>query len=268
MVAVTGNTFPVRDQLKALGGRWDADARVWQVPESQAEAARALVANAPAAPRRGGIRDSHAPSPLPEGWIEVTIGSGYLLDDAGEGSVILAKSGRGGGLAHRLPGAAPGSCWVVAAVRKQWVREDGMSFGVGDESGFLYTFRLRPATEEEAAPVREAEAAAARRAEARRELAALFDQVDRDGTYEPGSHVLSGEEIEIPASGQRIYGGGRWFVIEEADGRIWAVRNNGRDGDDWGANNVRTGGAGAIGRFVPYDGELAARIRATAGRAK
>lgn len=42
-VAITGNTYPVKDQLKALGGRWDAGRKAWMVPETKAAAARALV---------------------------------------------------------------------------------------------------------------------------------------------------------------------------------------------------------------------------------
>jgi hypothetical protein len=28
---ITGNTFPVKDQLKALGARWDAEKKVWWI---------------------------------------------------------------------------------------------------------------------------------------------------------------------------------------------------------------------------------------------
>ncbi|NCU21821.1 hypothetical protein EOM89_14215 [Candidatus Falkowbacteria bacterium] len=38
--------------------------------------------------------------------------------------------------------------------------------------------------------------------------------------------------------------------------------NNGRDGDDWSYNNVRTGGAGAIGWRRPYDPAVAEQLRA------
>lgn len=38
------------------------------------------------------------------------------------------------------------------------------------------------------------------------------------------------------------------------------------DGDDWSRNNVRTGGAGAIGRRIPADAALTAQVLA-AGRA-
>ena len=31
MAVITGNTFPVKDQLRALGGRWDAAAKAWVV---------------------------------------------------------------------------------------------------------------------------------------------------------------------------------------------------------------------------------------------
>jgi hypothetical protein len=51
MVAITGNTFPVKDAIKALGGRWNADAKAWMVPPAKAAEAQALVAGAPA-PRK------------------------------------------------------------------------------------------------------------------------------------------------------------------------------------------------------------------------
>jgi hypothetical protein len=49
-IAITGNTYPVKDQLKALGGRWDADRKAWMVPADQADQARALVAGASSRP--------------------------------------------------------------------------------------------------------------------------------------------------------------------------------------------------------------------------
>jgi hypothetical protein len=41
---ITGNTYPVKDQLRALGGRWNPDAKAWMVPSEKADTARALVA--------------------------------------------------------------------------------------------------------------------------------------------------------------------------------------------------------------------------------
>lgn len=51
MIAVAGNTFPVKDQIKALGGRWNAADKCWMVPAHVAAQAQALVpvAAAPAA---------------------------------------------------------------------------------------------------------------------------------------------------------------------------------------------------------------------------
>jgi hypothetical protein len=46
-VLITGNTFPVKDQLRAMGGKWDADAKGWRVPADKADEARALVAGPP-----------------------------------------------------------------------------------------------------------------------------------------------------------------------------------------------------------------------------
>jgi hypothetical protein len=49
-VLITGNTYPVKDQIKALGGKWDKDAKGWRVPADKEAEAKALVANATSAP--------------------------------------------------------------------------------------------------------------------------------------------------------------------------------------------------------------------------
>ena len=49
MTAITGNTYPVKDQLKALGGKWNPEVKGWVVPDDKAEEARRLVAGAPTA---------------------------------------------------------------------------------------------------------------------------------------------------------------------------------------------------------------------------
>lgn len=58
-VRVEGNTYPVKDRLRAMGGRWNGDAKVWEVPASQAERARGAVAAAgPKKPYSGPRRSS------------------------------------------------------------------------------------------------------------------------------------------------------------------------------------------------------------------
>ena len=50
---IIGNTFPVKEQLKAMGGRWNPDERGWEVPSDKAAEAQALV-DAQPVKRRGG----------------------------------------------------------------------------------------------------------------------------------------------------------------------------------------------------------------------
>ena len=47
MVAIRGNTYPVKDAIKALGGRWSPDEKAWMVPDAKAAEAQALVSGAP-----------------------------------------------------------------------------------------------------------------------------------------------------------------------------------------------------------------------------
>lgn len=76
-----------------------------------------------------------------------------------------------------------------------------------------------------------------------------------------GDFVLEGERVDNPRFPQNIYGGGQWFVLQEEEGYIWYVHNNGRDGDNWGLNNVVTGGAGAIGYRIKFNSIVAGLIR-------
>jgi hypothetical protein len=57
MVAIAGNTFPVKDQLRALGGRWNADRKAWMIPVEKVDEAKALIASAPQSPppRKSGL---------------------------------------------------------------------------------------------------------------------------------------------------------------------------------------------------------------------
>lgn len=69
-----------------------------------------------------------------------------------------------------------------------------------------------------------------------------------------------GEVLISESNPPNIYGGGEWYVIQPD--HIWYIENNGSDGADWSLNNIRTGGAGAIGYRVPRTPLLEKSIRA------
>ena len=53
-IEITGNTYPVKDALKAMGARWAPDKKCWMISAAKADAANALVSGAgPKAPYRG-----------------------------------------------------------------------------------------------------------------------------------------------------------------------------------------------------------------------
>jgi hypothetical protein len=62
-VLITGNTYPVKDALKALGGRWDPNAKGWRVPADKANEAKLLVAGTAPAYKPAPSRPSR-----PSGW--------------------------------------------------------------------------------------------------------------------------------------------------------------------------------------------------------
>lgn len=135
--------------------------------------------------------------------------------------------------------------WGYVTVRAAWAeyyREDGMSFGVGDESGHIYYAICRPATAEERAPIEAEWERQQERQRIRRDFERLFQP--ESGVYEfasDGKEIqLSGRWIKI-GQGFNVYGGGEEALID-ADGKhVWRVRGNGADGDNWSRSNTTHG---------------------------
>jgi len=59
-VLITGNTYPVKDQLRAMGGLWNPEAKGWMVPADRADEARRLVGGG--SPAAGANRSTYRPS--------------------------------------------------------------------------------------------------------------------------------------------------------------------------------------------------------------
>lgn len=59
MKLLTGNTYPVRDKIKALGGIWNPVQKGWMIPADKFDEAAALVKYAPPADRVKRPRFSH-----------------------------------------------------------------------------------------------------------------------------------------------------------------------------------------------------------------
>jgi hypothetical protein len=179
-------------------------------------------------------------------------GSGYGCNGWRQGDVVRASQRQREELGY------PEWLYVVRATQR-YVRDDGMSFGVGDESGYVYSADCREATPEEAAPhiARLEQAQKAKAAKAR--VAEIAKRIQDTGERPEGDNRPAGERM---FDTQNIYGGGDWFVVGPE--WIWYVQNNGADGDNWSLNNVVTGGAGAIGWRIPFDQALAHELRTLA----
>lgn len=76
----------------------------------------------------------------------------------------------------------------------------------------------------------------------------------KDGMFE-----VDGTIVDNPLNPWNEYGGGERFILTLD--KIWYIRNNSRDTDNWDFNNIKIKGSyGAIGKYVLYDEELADKI--------
>lgn len=198
--------------------------------------------------------------------VKISGGSGYGCNGWTVGQVVKNMETRRREQGEVLPGEELkriNPYWVEVGYRylyvletwKRYYREDGLSFGVGDDSGYVYVATCRLATDEESAPLRKEIEAVELRKQAKVELETLLREIMKDGERPTETAIPEGERY---FDKQDIYGVGDWFVVGPE--WIWYVRNNGMDGDDWSQNNVRTGGAGAIGWRVPRRDHIIARL--------
>lgn len=145
---------------------------------------------------------------------------------------------------------------TVVDCGQNYYADEGMSFGVGDESGYTYWAKCREASDVETQPLRKIAAKRTARNQAKNDLAEIENDFDQAENYAEGTgHNPQGERL---MDSQNIYGSGDWWIINDTE--IWHVCNHGMDGDDWSRNNVRTGGAGAVGYRVPRDEKTVSRL--------
>jgi len=144
--------------------------------------------------------------------------------------------------------------WLyVLSAGSQYYREEGMSFGVGDESGRVYWADCRQATPEEAAPAMAAlEERQAARARAQ-ELESIIAEFRSAGEM---PHCVLAPEGQRLLDTFDVYGGGSTFIIGADD--VWFIQANGADGDDWSRSNAVIG----IGYRVAKDAPVAVRLLA------
>lgn len=216
--------------------RWDPSARMWYVKTTSVspDQIKEFVSDAEAASKEREREEKSEASKYPYVF---SVGSGYGGREFKEGEVV------------RSPSANIGKGWpeylYVLKAEKRYVREDGLSFGVGDDSGYIYTAYCREATADEAMPVIVQEQARLKKNEAKAEVDRMVAMFRREGQRPPGANRVGGTWYLFRGANTVIVGGGEWFVVDGSD--VWYVQNNGSDGADWSQNNVMTGGAGAIG---------------------
>lgn len=175
-------------------------------------------------------------------------GSGYGYQEYHEGQIVKATQ-------DQINRGYPEFLYVVSSSKKYY-RDDGMSFGVGDESGYVYSAKCREATEDESKKLREELEKSKKIRKAKLRVEEIKSTIRKTGEKPDGNNKVEGLKL---FDTQNIYGSGDWFVITKD--YIWYVENHGMDGDNWSANNVLTGGAGAIGWRIKIDEKLVSELK-------
>lgn len=222
--------YAEKDYAKAKGARWNNDERRWYI-----------TGDVPSALKR------YVELPLPEVSFPVSGGSGYGYSDFVVGKVMLAPVG---GVTQYI---------VPLRSRKRYFREDGLSFGVGEDTGYIYSADVRFATKDEIEGsdiYREGQRWKMRAASHSVALAAsALIRKSRDAPEDARDLTKEGERLVIE---ENLYGGGGSFLIQKD--WIWYLEYNGADGDDWSVNNL----PGKIGWRIPRNEGLVDVLRLAA----
>jgi hypothetical protein len=163
---------------------------------------------------------SAAPTaPIPPDAIALSGGSGYGCEGWTVGQVVRYRT-------HDTDASKPEWLYVLHASQRYY-REDGMSFGVGDDQGRVYWAKCRPATPDEAAPeiARRAQAAGHQAAIARRDE--IVRTIRRIGNLLPQEYpAIAATLTDSTRYGEEsLRGYGTWIWIGEdrlyVAERIW-----------------------------------------------
>jgi len=150
---------------------------------------------------------------------------------------------------------------LVVDTKEKYFSVDGLSFGVGDDSGYKFTAYCRAASDEEAASLKQKIEQQNRRYNATCRLDEIGREIKNNGEKPVGPSQMDmpeGEMIFVADPHDELYGGGWWIIAN--DDYVWYIENHGMDGDFWAANNIRTGGAGALGWRVSRNEDLVSEL--------
>jgi hypothetical protein len=149
-----------------------------------------------------------------------------------------------------------GNVVVIHDVKSRFIPDDGMSFGLPYDSGWVFTASTRHADKDELDAWNKYEAGIDARKAAAGEQRALGNEIKAARDIPDGVNYPEGEKL-LEDKTASAYGGGSHFVVGPKE--IWYVWGNSADGDDWSRNNVYN--KSSIGWRVPYSEALAERIR-------
>jgi len=185
-----------------------------------------------------------------------------VAENENPGSYLISKGEGYGGRPYKIGeifrDKNKGTIVKVISAKATYVKDDGMSFGVGDEQGYIYSARVVPATEDESNAIIESETKDRLRADANNRLSKISGIIQKRDNLSPViAHEPEGETLQNTFD---IYGGGNKYIIGKD--YIWYIMNNGADGDDWGSTNIGNPGfSGEIGWRVPYLDDLANELK-------
>ena len=256
--------YDMREEASSRGGLWDPDGKIWYLPTQETKKEVLSILQKQREDMAAEIARKH----IEKERVKAEEAEKIRLERERKGIVELHQSGRSRedhmAVGQIFRERRTGKILQVLEVKSYYIPEDGDSLGLdpGMDSGWLHTLYCAPPSPERQKAHEEKETVARIKAESRsqriKHRETLENHIKHHGTMPSGSHHLHSPELLETDGNSRIYGGGSWFQIEP-DG-IWFVQNNGHDGDDWGYNNVQTGGAGAIGWKIPYNKTMAEEI--------
>lgn len=246
--------YEYKDEAKSLGGLWDDPTHMWYLPD---DAAKKKVLDKIEKDRESArdVAQRHLEQERDKTEKErarLGLKTYYFPGD---------HRGDHPAVGHTFKDRKTGDFMEVVSVKSTYYEEDGMSFGLMDDRGWLHVVTARPSQDDTAVQaIKDEETKALTRSQAFKRRDAIAKEIRTRGTMPSGDHDFR-QYPRVVLEDERLiaYGGGSWFVITPTD--IWFIQNNGGDGDSWGDNNVTTGGAGAMGWKVPGDDILEKELR-------
>lgn len=203
----------IREKLGVVS--FNPNDKTWNIPETYKDDIAKVLDNYKQSEEQPKAEIKQGSSPIPKKEEPLKQSQNWGMEQFHEGQLVETKDG----------------LKKVSKVQSRYIPEDGLSFGLNRESGYLYSPTFVDATPEDKAKFESNKNEAANESKLADNLRTALKSLSN--SYD-SSKAETPKQIDFP-KGEKVKVGDTEYILD--NDTLYRANYNGRDGDDWSYNN-------------------------------